>query len=263
MKRYIVFTPYYMANGEVYFVNEGLELNELLSYLDGQRIHKDVNQSLLSIYKVIEENKKYPTTIKELVKVMNERIKDPESENFIIRWEDSSLGEYKLDGNKSREGIEEKLVELTTAGETDILILNADEAKDAENFYKEHRNKMLIGLDKEEATEKTIFFVTAFEKLSKTENGEYDLGDKLIIGVSEDIEDARSNLRKQEKFIRGNLYKFVIIEEIFIGMRPFTKKYSETYSDGTLSPKEENDFDELFFKIIDTPDDFKYMTVGL
>lgn len=264
MKRYIIFTPYYISTGEFYFVSEGQELNKLLSYLDDQRIHKDVNQSLLSIYKIIEEDKKYPTTIYDLVKVMNERQVNSESENFVIRWLDSSLGEYRLEGNKSRGGIEEKLVELVAAGEKEILILNADEAKDAEAFYQEYRNKKMIGSDQEESIEKTIIFVTAFKRLAKAEGGECDFGSKFIIGLSDNIDTARGILKSKESFVRDHFYEFIIIEEIFMGVHPFAKKTSETYK--VVDPaliNEGNTSKKNAFEKINTPVDLNNIIVGI
>lgn len=133
MNKYIVFGTSGLKPYEFHFVNEGKELLDILNQLKGQQIHPNMNQSLITMYDVISEEKIYPTTLEEMRAEMDKRRIQFRGGHYLIRWKQKS-GKYKTKTYDFIEDLEYRLESLEEKGITDILILNTDEAMAADTF---------------------------------------------------------------------------------------------------------------------------------
>lgn len=77
--------------------------------------------------------------------------------------------------------------------------------------------------------EKTVIFVTTFEKLEKTEGDYYEFGSTRTVGVFEDIEEARDIVKNNKDDICETIYNFAVIEEVNMGLYPMLKREPEFY----------------------------------
>lgn len=143
LTKYIVFGTSGLRPYEFHFVNEGKELLDILNHLKGQLLHPNMKQSLITMYDIINEDKKYPTTLKEMKAEMDKRRIQFKGGHYLIRWKQKN-GKYVTKTYDFVEDLEYRLETLEEKGITDILILNTNESMDADTFLYWNAKEMEI-----------------------------------------------------------------------------------------------------------------------